>query len=101
MDTNENDNNQQNAMGSAKWWDSLSTMTEAKIALQYLFEKAAENMATLSNSKTQNKVGRSFFFFFLILGRYHVQLTLLNWDNESVLVLNKKLKFPIHFQFFI
>ena len=62
MDTNENDNNQQNAMGSAKWWDSLSTMTEAKIALQYLFEKAAENMATLSNSKTQNKVGRSFFF---------------------------------------
>ena len=27
--------------------------------------------------------------------------TLLNWDNESVLVLNKKLKFPNHFQFFI
>ena len=62
MDTNENDNNQQNVMGSAKWWDSLSTMTEAKIALQYLFEKAAENMATLSNSKTQNKVGRRGFF---------------------------------------
>ena len=31
-------------------------------------------------------------------GRDHVQLTLLNWDNESVLALNKKLKFPIHFQ---
>ena len=62
LDTNENDNNQQNVMGSAKWWDSLSTMTEAKIALQYLFEKAAENMATLSNSKTQNKVGRRVFF---------------------------------------
>ena len=23
------------------------------------------------------------------------------WDNESVLAPNKKLKFPIHFQFFI
>ena len=55
MDTNENDNNQHNLMGNAKWWDTLSTMTEAKIALQYLFEKAADNMATLSNSKTQNK----------------------------------------------
>ena len=37
----------------------------------------------------------------LILGPDHVQLILLNWDNESVLALNKKLKFPIHFQFFI
>ena len=31
----------------------------------------------------------------------HLQLTLLNWDTKSVLALNKKLKFPIHFQFFI
>ena len=29
----------------------------------------------------------------------HVQLTLLNWDNKSVLALNEKLKFPIHFRF--
>ena len=27
-----------------------------------------------------------------------MQWTLLNWDNESVLALSKKLKFPIHFQ---
>ena len=27
-----------------------------------------------------------------LLGPDHVQLTLLNWDTESVLVLNKKLK---------
>ena len=26
---------------------------------------------------------------------------LLNWDNQSVLVPNQKLKFPIDFQFFI
>ena len=32
-------------------------------------------------------------------GPDHVQLTLLNWDNESVLAVNEKLKFPIHFQF--
>ena len=30
----------------------------------------------------------------------HVQLTLLNWDNKTVLALNKNLKFPILFQFF-
>ena len=35
------------------------------------------------------------------LGPDHLQLTLLNWDTKSVLVLNKKLKFPIHFQFSI
>ena len=63
LDTNENDNNQHNLMGNAKWWDTLSTMTEAKIALQYLFEKAADNMATLSNSKTQNKACINSFFF--------------------------------------
>ena len=34
-------------------------------------------------------------------GLDHLQLTLLNWDNKSVLALNKKLKFPIHFQFII
>ena len=38
---------------------------------------------------------------FTHLGPDHLQLTLLNWDTESVLALNKKLKFPIHFQFFI
>ena len=31
----------------------------------------------------------------------HVQLTLLNWDVESVLALNKKLKVNWKFQFFI
>ena len=35
------------------------------------------------------------------LGPDHAQLTLLNWDTKSVLALNKELKFPIHFQFFI
>ena len=35
---------------------------------------------------------------FFHIGPDHLQLTLLNWDNESVLALNKKLKFPIHFQ---
>ena len=34
------------------------------------------------------------------LGPDHLQLTLLNWDTESVLALNKKLKFPIRLQFF-
>ena len=46
----------------------------------------------------------SYFNFVLqfLLGPDHVQLTLLNWDNESILAsLNKKLKFPIHFQFFL
>ena len=33
-------------------------------------------------------------------GQDHVQFTLLNWDNESVLALNKKLKFQIHFHVF-
>lgn len=36
---------QHHGSSNGKWWDSLSTMTEAKIALQYLFEKAAECMA--------------------------------------------------------
>ena len=36
----------------------------------------------------------------LYYGPDHVRLTLLNWDNQSVLSLDKKLKFPIHFQFF-
>ena len=31
----------------------------------------------------------------------HVQMNLLNWDNNTVLTLNKNVKFPIHFQFFI
>ena len=31
----------------------------------------------------------------------HMQSTLLNWDSESVLALNKKLEFPIHIQVFI
>ena len=36
----------------------------------------------------------------ILRARFFAILTLLNWDNESVLVLNKKLKFPIHVQFF-
>ena len=39
-------------------------------------------------------------YFILYKGPDNLQLTLLNWDTESVLALNKKLKFPIHFQFF-
>ena len=35
-----------------KWWDTLATMTEAKIALQYLFEKAADSSASYSNSQS-------------------------------------------------
>lgn len=53
-DSNDNENNVAHAPGNAKWWDSLSTMTEAKIALQYLFEKAADNMATLSNVQSSS-----------------------------------------------
>ena len=53
-DANDNENNVAHASGNAKWWDSLSTMTEAKIALQYLFEKAADNMATLSNVQSSS-----------------------------------------------
>ena len=41
------------------------------------------------------------YYLHIYLGPDHLRLTLLNWDNESVLALNKKLKFPIHFQFFI
>ena len=37
----------------------------------------------------------------LNLGRYHLQLALLNWDTKSVLALNKKLKVNWKFQFFI
>ena len=37
----------------------------------------------------------------LILEPDHLQMNLLNWYTESVLVLNKKLKFPIHFWFYI
>jgi kinesin family protein 4/21/27 len=40
---------------STKWWDTLQTMTEAKIALQYLFEKAAEHMANHSASENTIK----------------------------------------------
>ena len=32
----------------------------------------------------------------IFLGPHHVQLTLLNWDNKSVLALDEKLKFPIY-----
>ena len=35
----------------------------------------------------------------LHLGPNHLQLTLLNWDTESVLPLNKKLKVIWKFQF--
>ena len=34
-------------------------------------------------------------------GPDHLQLILLNWDNKSVLALNKKLKVIWKFQFFI
>ena len=37
---------------SSKWWDTLQTMTEAKIALQYLFEKASENMVNASTKES-------------------------------------------------
>ena len=37
--------------------------------------------------------------YYVHYGGDHVQLTLLNWDNKSVLALNEKLKFPIHFRF--
>ena len=37
----------------------------------------------------------------LHLGPDHLQLTLLNWDTESVIALNKKLKVNWKFQFFI
>ncbi len=37
---------------SNKWWDTLQTMTEAKIALQYLFEKATENMVAASSKES-------------------------------------------------
>ena len=33
------------------------------------------------------------------MGPDHLQLTLLNWDTESVLALNKKLKVNLKFQF--
>ena len=35
------------------------------------------------------------------IGPDHLQLTLLNWDNKSVLALNKRLKVNWKFQFFI
>ena len=35
------------------------------------------------------------------IGLDHLQLTLLNWDIESLLALNIKLIFPTHFHFFI
>ena len=44
---------------------------------------------------------KSILLSILHLGPNHLQLTLLNWDTESVLALNKKLKYPILFQFFI
>ena len=36
----------------------------------------------------------------IILGPDHLQLTLLNWETESVLALNKKLQVNWKFQFF-
>lgn len=46
---------------NAKWWDSLATMTEAKIALQYLFEKAAESMASHGSVQTSLNDLRSMY----------------------------------------
>ena len=37
---------------NTKWWDTLATMTEAKIALQYLFEKAADSSASYSTCQS-------------------------------------------------
>ena len=44
---------------------------------------------------------KSILLSILHLGPNHLQLTLLNWDTESVLALNKKLKMNWKFQFFI
>ena len=52
LDADTTDNEHNSKSSNTKWWDALQTMTEAKIALQYLFEKAAENMASLGT--TQN-----------------------------------------------
>ena len=40
-------------------------------------------------------------FIIILLGLDHLQLTLPNWDTESVSTLNKKLKVNWKFQFFI
>ena len=55
----------------------------------------------ISNVKQKQTYSTTSFLLYWLLGPDHVQLTLLNWNNESVLALNKKLNFPIHFQFFI
>merc|ERR1719225_635208 len=52
MDADSQDNENQGASSNAKWWDTLATMTEAKIALQYLFEKAADSSASYSNAQS-------------------------------------------------
>ena len=53
MDADSQDENQgASANSNSKWWDTLATMTEAKIALQYLFEKAAESSANYSNAES-------------------------------------------------
>ena len=51
LDADTTDNEQNSKSSNSKWWDALQTMTEAKIALQYLFEKAAENMASLGTTQ--------------------------------------------------
>ena len=51
LDADTTDNEQNSKSSNSKWWDTLQTMTEAKIALQYLFEKAAENMASLGTTQ--------------------------------------------------
>ena len=51
VDADTTDNEQNSKSSNSKWWDTLQTMTEAKIALQYLFEKAAENMASLGTTQ--------------------------------------------------
>ena len=57
MDADASQENTENHAGhqNQKWWDTLASMTEAKIALQYLFEKASESMALLSNSESGTK----------------------------------------------
>ena len=51
-------------------------------------------MVAPSRQQTNKKIA-------IELGPDHLQLTLLNWDTESVLALNKKLKVNWKFQFLI
>ena len=86
---------------SSSIWERIEPFPSRFIkTLENLEMKRRDLSYFQTNEKKHVEVKRTYSYL-RILGPDHLQLTLLNWDTESVLALNKKLKYPIHFQFFI